>query len=60
VALILGWLVLREPVDAFMLVGTAIIIASVALVNTSKLQQPHADTPLSEETCPKTVNVAGD
>ncbi len=60
VALILGWLVLREPVDVFMLVGTAIIIASVALVNTSKLKQPQVETAVTEETCPKTVNVAGD
>jgi len=60
VALILGWLILRERVDIFMLVGTAIIIASVALVNTSKLHQPQAETAVTEETCPKTVNVAGD
>ena len=60
VALILGWLILREPVDIFMLVGTAIIIASVALVNTSKLKQPPVETPVTDETCSKTVNVAGD
>jgi drug/metabolite transporter (DMT)-like permease len=60
VALILGWLILREPVDIFMLVGTAIIIASVALVNTSKLKQPPVETAVTDETCSKTVNVAGD
>ena len=60
VALILGWLILREQVDAFMLIGTVIIIASVALVNTSKLKQPQVETAVTEETCPKTVNVAGD
>jgi drug/metabolite transporter (DMT)-like permease len=60
VALILGWLVLREQVDTFMLVGTVIIIASVALVNTSKLKHPPKDIPVGEETCPRTVNVAGD
>jgi drug/metabolite transporter (DMT)-like permease len=38
VALVLGALILHERVDAFMLAGTAIIIASVALVNTSKLR----------------------
>ena len=60
VALILGWLILREQVDVFMLVGTVIIISSVALVNTSKLKQPQVETAVTEETCPKTVNVAGD
>ncbi|HKR97427.1 MAG TPA: EamA family transporter [Candidatus Angelobacter sp.] len=60
VALILGWLVLRERVDIFMIAGTAIIIASVALVNTSKLKQPQTEIPMSEETCPNTVNVGGD
>jgi len=60
VALILGWLVLHERVDAFMLVGTAVIIASVWLVNTSKLKRTSAEIPVTEETCPKTVNVAGD
>jgi hypothetical protein len=43
-----------------MLLGTAIIIASVWLVNSSKLKQAPADIPVSDETCPKTVNVAGD
>lgn len=39
VALILGWLLLREHIDAFMIAGTVVIIAAVALVNTSKLQR---------------------
>jgi drug/metabolite transporter (DMT)-like permease len=60
VAVFLGWIILREHVDIFMLLGTAIIIASVALVNTSKLKHAPGDIPVSEETCPKTVNVAGD
>ncbi len=60
VAVFLGWIILREQVDVFMLLGTAIIIASVALVNTSRLKHAPADIPVSEETCPKTVNVAGD
>jgi hypothetical protein len=47
-------------VDVFMLVGTVIIIASVALVNTSTLKHAPVDIPVTEETCPKTVNVAGD
>jgi drug/metabolite transporter (DMT)-like permease len=60
IAVFLGWLILREHVDMFMLVGTVIIIASVALVNTSKLKHAPVDIPVNEETCPKTVNVAGD
>jgi len=38
VAVYLGWLILSEKVDAFMLIGTVIIIAAVALVNLSKLR----------------------
>jgi drug/metabolite transporter (DMT)-like permease len=60
VAVFLGWTILHEQVDGFMLLGTAIIIASVALVNTSKLKHAPVDIPVSDETCPKTVNVAGD
>jgi drug/metabolite transporter (DMT)-like permease len=60
IAVFLGWLILREQIDVFMLVGTVIIIASVALVNTSKLKHEPVDIPVNEETCPKTVNVAGD
>lgn len=60
VAVFLGWIILHEQVDSFMLLGTAIIIASVWLVNTSKLKHQPIDIPVSEETCPKTVNVAGD
>ncbi|MGC2696384.1 MAG: EamA family transporter [Candidatus Angelobacter sp.] len=60
VAVFLGWIILHEHVDIFMLVGSAIIIASVALVNTSRLRgsPPEADT---AETAPcPTINVAGD
>ena len=60
VALILGWLILREQVDVYMLVGTVIIIASVALVNTSKLRSPAANFAPAEAACPKTINAAGD
>lgn len=62
VALILGWLILRERVDVFMLVGTVIIIASVALVNTSKLKHAPEEAQVEEETpaCPRPVNAAGD
>ena len=60
VAVFLGWIILHEQVDISMLAGTAIIISSVALVNTSQLKHAPIDIPVSEETCPKTVNVAGD
>src|SRR5947208_756185 len=39
VAVYLGWLLLSEKVDAFMLAGTVVIIAAVALVNLSKLRR---------------------
>lgn len=48
VALILGWLLLREHIDAFMIAGTVVIIAAVALVNTSKLQRTNAPASTSE------------
>jgi drug/metabolite transporter (DMT)-like permease len=60
VAVFLGWIILREQVDVFMLLGTAIIIASVALVNTSRLKHLPVDIQMADEACPKTVNVAGD
>ena len=43
VAVFLGWIILREQVDVYMLLGTVIIIASVALVNTSRLKQAPVD-----------------
>ena len=43
VALLLGWLLLNEPVDSYMLAGAAIIIGSVVLVNTSKLKRLHGE-----------------
>ena len=62
VAVFLGWIILHEQVDAYMLLGTAIIIASVALVNTSRLKGPPSEPSPTEEvpSCPKTVNAAGD
>jgi drug/metabolite transporter (DMT)-like permease len=62
VAVFLGWIILREQVDAYMLLGTAIIIASVALVNTSRFKGPPSEPSPMEEvpSCPKTVNAAGD
>jgi drug/metabolite transporter (DMT)-like permease len=57
VAVFLGWLLLKEKVDAFMLAGTVIIIGSVALVNTSKLKRLSSAT---SEPDLSAVNVAGD
>ena len=34
VAVFLGWLVLREPVNAYIVAGSVIVIASVVLVTT--------------------------
>jgi drug/metabolite transporter (DMT)-like permease len=61
VAVLLGWIILREQVDISMLAGTAIIIASVALVNTSKLRNlpPQSDS-IEAALCPKTVDFADD
>lgn len=56
-ALFLGWLLLKESVDGFMLVGTVIIIGSVALVNTSKLKRLDSDV---DEADLAPVNVGGD
>jgi len=39
VAVLLGWLVLNEQVDAFIAAGTVVILASVWLVNTSKVHK---------------------
>lgn len=57
VAVFLGWLLLKERVDAYMLVGTVIIIGSVALVNTSKLKRAHTE---DHEPDLSPVNVGGD
>ncbi|MGO9127330.1 MAG: EamA family transporter [Terriglobales bacterium] len=37
VAVFLGWLVLREPIDAYILGGSAIVIASVVLVTSAQV-----------------------
>lgn len=59
VALILGALILRERIDVFMLVGTVIIIASVALVNTSKLRsRPEGSSATEVAACSETINLA--
>ncbi|HEY6305485.1 MAG TPA: EamA family transporter [Candidatus Angelobacter sp.] len=60
VAVFLGWLLLSEKVDAFMLAGAVIIISAVALVNTSKLKRDGAPADSREIAEAPAVNVAGD
>jgi drug/metabolite transporter (DMT)-like permease len=38
VAVFLGWLVLKEPVDGYILAGSAVIIASVVLVTSARVR----------------------
>lgn len=58
VAVYLGWFLLNEKVDAFMLVGTVIIISAVALVNLSKLRTLKGTE--SAKTALPAVETAGD
>ena len=37
VAVFLGWLILHEPVDAYILAGSAVVVASVVLVTSSQV-----------------------
>jgi len=46
VALALGWFVLNERLDAFMLAGTVIIVAGVALVTTAKVHESGSAAPV--------------
>jgi drug/metabolite transporter (DMT)-like permease len=54
VALFLGWLVLHERIDRFIVLGSAIIVASVVLVTSAKIH-----TRVAEEELPA-VEAAGD
>ncbi len=49
VALSLGWLVLNEQLDTFMLAGTVIIVAGVALVTTAKVREGSNEAPMLTE-----------
>jgi drug/metabolite transporter (DMT)-like permease len=42
VAVFLGWLVLREPVTGYILAGSAIVVASVALVTSAEVKRKIA------------------
>lgn len=52
VAVFLGWLVLNERVDAYILAGTVVIVASVWLVNSSKVHAPKPREPEPRELAP--------
>ncbi len=54
VAVFLGWLVLHERIDAYILAGSAIVIASVALVTGAKVK-----TPAGEMEAPELPQVEG-
>jgi drug/metabolite transporter (DMT)-like permease len=54
VAVFLGWLVLHERVDAYILAGSVIVIASVALVTSAKVKTRVAAEPMPA------VEAAGD
>jgi drug/metabolite transporter (DMT)-like permease len=38
VAVFLGWLIAHEPVDRYILMGSAIVVASVILVTSAKVK----------------------
>jgi len=52
VAVFLGWLVLREPIDAYIVSGSAVVIASVVLVTSAQVTRKlkAEDMPLVETT----------
>jgi len=43
VAVFLGWHFLREPIDGFMILGTAIIVPAVALVTGATTEPPRGE-----------------
>ena len=60
VAVILGWLILQEPIDARTIVAGVVIVVAVALIVTSRgrMQRPSRAEPLAAVTSPhRTVRV---
>lgn len=49
VAVFLGWLVLDERFDTYMLAGTVVIVAGVALVTTAKVHSPVTNEEIAPE-----------
>jgi drug/metabolite transporter (DMT)-like permease len=51
VAVFLGWLVLHEPIDGYILGGSAIVVASVILVTSAQVtRKSNPEMPLAETT----------
>jgi drug/metabolite transporter (DMT)-like permease len=46
VAVFLGWLVLHERIDRYILMGSAIIVASVVMVTSAKIHARATDADL--------------
>lgn len=59
VAVYLGWLLLHEKVDLYMLAGTVVILAAVAMVNISKLKALRSSGS-AEKNKSRLIEVAGD
>lgn len=59
VAVFLGWLILHERVDAYILAGSAVIVAGVVLVTTSKIKKAEAPAAAKTAELPA-CEVAGD
>jgi drug/metabolite transporter (DMT)-like permease len=53
VAVFLGWLVLNERVDAYIIAGASVILAAVALVNTSRVVKPAQPAPVPAQAEPE-------
>ena len=47
VAVFLGWLILHEPVDRYILAGSAVVVASVILVTSAQVTKKAAPEPLA-------------
>ena len=60
VAVFLGWLILSEPVDAYILTGSAVIVAGVVLVTTSKVKKMDPPAPAAKTAELPACEVAGD
>ena len=54
IAVILGWLILHERVDGYILAGSAVVVLSVILVTSAKVKEKPATEELP------TVEAAGD
>jgi drug/metabolite transporter (DMT)-like permease len=48
IAVFLGWLILQEPVDRYIAVGTAIIVAAVVMVTSAKVHAKIEELPTVE------------